>query len=56
MLSYDKILFHMLFGVFHDTPCSSYDINTQNEADDADPSQALAQTVQTDNLILFSVN
>ena len=56
MLSHNKILFHILFGAFHDTPCSSYDINTLIEADDADPCQALAQTVQTDNLILFSVN
>ena len=56
MLSHDNILFHMLFGAFHDTTCSSYDINTVIEADDVDPSQALAQTVQTDNLIIFSVN
>ena len=24
MLSHDKILFHMLFGAFHDTPCITF--------------------------------
>ena len=27
MLSHDKILFHMLFGAFHDTPCTPNDEN-----------------------------